>query len=352
MRFGALLLSPRFPGQSHSDVLDATVATAVAAEDAGFDDVWVAEHHFLSYGVCPSALTLAGYLLGATRRVVVGTAVTVLATQHPVAVAEQALLLDQVSGGRFRLGVGRGGPWIDLAVFGPAPHAHHGDFPEALDVLLAALTGTPVRGPGPAYRFPEIAVVPGPRTLPRPGVVVAATSNATVDLAARRGLPLLLGMHADDTEKAAMVTRHRGVAGAVNDVRHIGAGIAYVADSDHEAHAVLRARLPEWLGPGLAGYRRADGAPHRTRDPHEYTERLCGLHPVGSVERCRERLVKTAARTGIGHVVLMVEGAGDPARTRENIRRLGAEVLPAARRSSTERMAQQGVAPEAVRVRH
>lgn len=345
MRFGVLLLSPQFPGQSHSDVLDATVAAAVAAEDAGFDDVWVAEHHFMSYGVCPSALTLAGYLLGATRRVVVGTAVTVLATQHPIAVAEQALLLDQVSDGRFRLGVGRGGPWIDLAVFAPAPHDHQGGFPEALDVLLGALRGTPVHGPGPAHRFPEVAVVPGPRTLPRPGVVVAATSQATVDLAAHRGLPLLLGMHADDTEKAAMIARHRSTS--TNDVQHVGAGIAYVADSDHEALAVMRARLPGWLGPGLAGYRRADGAPHRTRDPHEYTERLCRLHAVGSVERCRDRLVESAARTGIGHFVLMVEGAGEPLRTAENIRRLGAEVLPAVRRSCTE-----GEAQEAVGVRH
>lgn len=333
MRIGVLLLSPQFPGRSHSEVLDATVAAAVAAEEAGFDDVWVAEHHFMSYGVCPSALTLAGYLLGATRRVVVGTAVTVLATQHPVAVAEQALLLDQVSGGRLRLGVGRGGPWIDLAVFGPAPHGHHADFPEALDVLLAALTGAPVRGTGPAYRFPEVRVVPGPRTPPRPGVVVAATSGPTVDLAARHGLPLLLGMHADDAEKAAMLARHRAGGGG-DDPGHVGAGIAQVADSDAEALAVLRARLPAWLGPGLAGYRRADGAPHRTRDPHEYTEHLCGLHPVGSVERCRARMIATAARTGLRHAVLMVEGGGDPVRTRENIRRLGAEVLPAVRRSS------------------
>lgn len=342
MRFGVLLLSPQFPGQSHSHVLDATVAAAVAAEDAGFDDVWVAEHHFMSYGVCPSALTLAGYLLGVTRRVVVGTAVSVLASHHPIAVAEQALLLDQVSGGRFRLGVGRGGPWVELRVFGPAPRGHHADFPEALDVLLTALTGTEVRGSGPAYRFPEVEVVPGPRTLPRPGVVVAATSSATVDLAARHGLPLLLGMHADDTEKAAMIARHSRVTGAEGDERHLSAGIAYVADSDREAAATLRARLPEWLGPGLAGYRRADGAPHPTRNPHEYAELLCRLHPVGSVQCCRERLIETAARTGVRHAVLMVEGAGDLVRTLENIRRLGAEVLPAVRRSAAALAASHG----------
>jgi len=65
MRFGAFLLAAQFPGQDHTAVLESTVAAAVAAEEAGFDDVWVAEHHFMSYGICPSAITLAGYLLGA-----------------------------------------------------------------------------------------------------------------------------------------------------------------------------------------------------------------------------------------------------------------------------------------------
>jgi alkanesulfonate monooxygenase SsuD/methylene tetrahydromethanopterin reductase-like flavin-dependent oxidoreductase (luciferase family) len=72
--------------------------------------VWLAEHHFMSYGICPSAVTLAAYVLGATRRVAVGTAVSVLSTVHPVALAEQAALLDQVSAGRFRLGGGPGRP--------------------------------------------------------------------------------------------------------------------------------------------------------------------------------------------------------------------------------------------------
>jgi alkanesulfonate monooxygenase SsuD/methylene tetrahydromethanopterin reductase-like flavin-dependent oxidoreductase (luciferase family) len=124
VRFGVFLLAARFPGQDHATVLDGAVAAAVAAEEAGVDDVWVAEHHFLSYGTCPSAITLAGYLLGATRRISVGTAVSVLALVHPVALAEQSLLLNQLSRGRFRLGVGRGGPCVDLTVFTSGTLAH------------------------------------------------------------------------------------------------------------------------------------------------------------------------------------------------------------------------------------
>ncbi|MBV9162569.1 MAG: LLM class flavin-dependent oxidoreductase [Pseudonocardiales bacterium] len=79
--------------------------------------------------ICPSAITLAGYLLGATRRIAVGTAVSVLSTQHPVALAGQAALLDQLSGGRFRLGrasVTVPAPWRTSPAWPPrSSHLRH-----------------------------------------------------------------------------------------------------------------------------------------------------------------------------------------------------------------------------------
>jgi alkanesulfonate monooxygenase SsuD/methylene tetrahydromethanopterin reductase-like flavin-dependent oxidoreductase (luciferase family) len=330
VRIGAFLLAPGFPGRRHCEVLDDTVAAAVACEDAGFDDVWVAEHHFMTYGLCPSAVTLAGYLLGATRRVAVGTAVAVLSTRHPVALAEEALLLDQVSGGRFRLGVGRGGPWIELEVFGGGLDAYERGLPESLDLLLAALRGPTVAARGPRFRFREVAVVPAPRTLPHPPVVLAVTSRPGVALAASRGLPMLLGMHADDAEKAAFTVAYRE-AGGPPAAPHVAAALAHVADTRAEAQAAVRQALPRWLGAGLAGYVRVDGAPRTPRDAGEYTDLLCRLHPVGTPDQAAERLLAGAAATGIEHVLLMVEGTGDRARTLENIRRIGAEVLPALR---------------------
>jgi alkanesulfonate monooxygenase SsuD/methylene tetrahydromethanopterin reductase-like flavin-dependent oxidoreductase (luciferase family) len=283
----------------------------------------------MSYGICPSGITLAGYLLGATRRIAVGTAVSVLSTQHPVALAEQATLLDQLSGGRFRLGVGRGGPWIDLEVFGTGLDRYQHGFPESLDLLLAALTGPRLAASGVHFRFSDVDIVPRPRTQPHPDVILAATTAATVELAAQRGLPLLLGMHASDAEKATLIDHYNLVA--IRQVGHLAAALAYVADNQHEAMATMRTCLPRWLGPGLSGYRRADGAPHHSRDATEYTELLCRLHPVGTPEHCLDKLRTTAQRTGIGHLILLVEGTGDRARTLENITRLGAEVLPSLR---------------------
>lgn len=68
IQVGVFLLAAQFPGQSHAEPLGRTVDVAIAAEAAGLDGVWLAEHHFVPYGVCSSAVTLAALLLGRTRR--------------------------------------------------------------------------------------------------------------------------------------------------------------------------------------------------------------------------------------------------------------------------------------------
>jgi alkanesulfonate monooxygenase SsuD/methylene tetrahydromethanopterin reductase-like flavin-dependent oxidoreductase (luciferase family) len=339
VRLGIFLLATRFPArppapahrrakdelrsdaQSDAAALARTVEAAVAAERAGFDDVWLAEHHFMSYGVVPSATLLAGHLLAATSRIHVGTAVSVLSTRHPVALAEEAAMLSLLSGGRFRLGVGRGGPWRDLEVFGTGlPRYEHG-FAESLDLLLTSLSADRVSAEGEFFRFREVPIVP--RAPVPPPVTVACTSPATERLAAERGLPMLLGMHVDAGEKAAAVARH-GRPG----LPHISAHVAQVADTREEAVETLMREMPRWLGPGLEGYVAVDDRPRPSPDPVGYTRRMCDIHPVGSPDYCVESLRAAAEKTGIQHLILMVEAAGSREATLENIARLGAEVLP------------------------
>jgi alkanesulfonate monooxygenase SsuD/methylene tetrahydromethanopterin reductase-like flavin-dependent oxidoreductase (luciferase family) len=380
---GVFLLSAQFPGQGHAEALERTVSATVAAEHAGLDSVWLAEHHFVPYGVCPDAATLAGLLLGRTRRVRIGTAVSVLPTHHPVRLGEQAALLHLTSGGRFTLGVGRGGPWVDLAVFGGGAEAYERGFPESLDLLLRWLRSSRVGASGSRYNFPEVAVVPraterpilvhrsgrqtgsatragrqagsgehlfaetsapspaaingGARTAGGPPVVVACTSLGTVRLAAQQGLPMLLGMHSGDEDKAEMVAAYRAAAleaGRTPDqvarieAEHVAAGVAQVADRTADARSRLLRAMPDFFRFGLGAHRTVDGRERRMRDPEQYTELLCDLHAVGTPKLCADRLLATHERTGIRRFALLVEGSGDRAETVDNIARLGAEVLP------------------------
>ena len=382
IRVGAFLLSAQFPGQTHAEVLERTVGATLAAERAGLDSVWLAEHHFVPYGVCPDAATLAALLLGRTRRIGVGTAVSVLSTAHPVSLGEQAALLHLTSGGRFTLGVGRGGPWIDLDVFGGGLAAYEQGFPERLDLLLRWLRDARVGADGPQFSFPEVTVVPQasepprpvnlsswlgleavapagapllPPLLPRqrvdapgaapavgrapagPPVVVACTSPAGVRLAAERGLPMLLGMHSGDEDKQQMLAMYRAAwraCGRGEDqlvrvgAEHVAAGVAQVEDGTAAARATLLRSMPGWFEYGLGAHRTVDGRERRMRDPHEYTALLCDLHAVGTPRQAADRLLATAERTGIRRFALLAEGSGDHRATLDNIARLGAEVLP------------------------
>lgn len=346
MRIGTFVLAAQFPGQGPGEALHRAVRSTEAAEESGLDSVWLAEHHFVPYGVCPSATTLAALLLGRTRRIRVGTAVSVLPNHHPVALAEQAALLHLTSGGRFSLGVGRGGPWVDLEVFGGGLDAYENGFPEALGLMLDWLREPRVAGRGPRFGFREVAVVPradelleGPADAgpggAGPEVVVACTSPTSVRLAARQALPMLLGMHCGDEEKAEMVALWRTAAReaghppeVVEGAAHVSAGVAQIGDSAGEATELLVKSMPGWLRQGLDAHVTVDGRHRVMRDPVAYTELLCGLHPVGPPRLAADRLAATAERTGVTRFALLVEGSGDLAATEENVRRLGADVLP------------------------
>lgn len=237
MRFGVFLLAGRYPGQDDGAALRRAMDAVLAAEAAGFDDAWIAEHHFISQGTCPSAITFAAHALGRTTRIDVGTAVSVLSTTHPMALVEQVALLDQLTGGRLLLGVGRGGPWVDLEVFGTGVDRYEHGFAESLDLLVAGLTRPTVSAQGDHFTFREVTVVPRPLSRPHPPVVVAATSTATAELAASRGLPLLLGMHMSDADKLGMLDRYAAAARAAGrdpaGVEHISTVLAHVADTPH-----------------------------------------------------------------------------------------------------------------------
>lgn len=324
------LLAGQFPGTSAGQALRTAVRYATAAEQAGFGGVWVAEHHFLSYGGCPSAVAFAGYLLGQTSRLRVGTAACILPNRHPVALGEEAALLAEISGGRLDLGVARGGPWVDLEVFGTGLARYQYGFAEALDVLLGWLSGVDRLGAaGEYFRFRPVPVVPRPsRAVP---VWVAATTPATAAVAAARGLPLLLGMHASVADNRRLLA---GYAQAAADhghdphaVPHGSAHLAFVTDSQHEAQATLRAAMPAWLAT-TSQYVRIDGSPGPRRDPHRYLADLLDIHPVGPPALCVDRLAAAIQATGVRRLLLMVEGSGNPDRTVQTIDRLAAEVIP------------------------
>jgi alkanesulfonate monooxygenase SsuD/methylene tetrahydromethanopterin reductase-like flavin-dependent oxidoreductase (luciferase family) len=229
-------------------------------------------------------------------------------------------------------------------VFGTGLARFEDGFAESLHLLLAGLEDGRVAAPdgtGRFFRFRPVPLVPRPATRPRPSVVVATTTPATAEAAAARGLPLLLGLHADDDEKCELLARYATVAADhghdPDAVEHVAAAVCHIADSRAEAEADLRAAMPAWLRQGVGGYVSLSPTPRPVQDFDAYVERLLRLHPIGTPEQCIDRLGESAERTGIRRVVLMVEGTGVPRRTRRTVLRLGTEVAPRLADRVTER---------------
>ena len=112
------------------------------AERVGFDSAWVAQHHFHeAEGGLPSPFVLLAQAAAKTSRIVLGTAIVTLPLEAPLRVAEDAAVLDLLSGGRFELGVGSGGTATSFPPFGHDPADRPAIFARHLRQLVSALRG-------------------------------------------------------------------------------------------------------------------------------------------------------------------------------------------------------------------
>ncbi len=140
-------------GDDAADSYGIALDLFAAAEDLGFDTGWVAQHHFLNGGArLPSTLT---FLAAAerTRRIQLGTAIVILQLEDPVRVAEDAAVMDTVSGGRLQPGLGTGGNPLRFAAFGHDLESRRDRFSTGVRIIHDALEpkGTWRQGRLPSY---------------------------------------------------------------------------------------------------------------------------------------------------------------------------------------------------------
>jgi natural product biosynthesis luciferase-like monooxygenase protein len=110
MKFGLFYLPTYLPDARDVQTHYRNIVEQIEyADKIGVDYAWLVEHHFVRHGgILPANYAFLSYLAGRTERIRLGTGATVLPLNDPVRVAEQAATLDQLSGGRFDFGVGRG----------------------------------------------------------------------------------------------------------------------------------------------------------------------------------------------------------------------------------------------------
>lgn len=166
---------------------------AAAADRLGFDGVWVPEHHCVPSGYNPAPFVSLAALAQATTRCWIGTQPLLLPLYNPVMAAEQAAVVDVLSGGRLILGVAAGYRAGDFEVLGFEKKDRGALTEEALGVLLRALRGqTPFDHQGRFYKLKGVELHPQPLQAGGPEVQLAVRSAPAARRAAKHGVSVNL----------------------------------------------------------------------------------------------------------------------------------------------------------------
>lgn len=191
MKFGLLHLFESPGGNTEKEMVDENLEMIQAADELGFDSIWLAEHHFSEYGVMPSTAVMAAALARSTKNIRIGTGVVVLPLHNPIQVAEEFAMVDLLSNGRLDFGVGRGYQPSEFQGFGIDMDDSRDRFDESLEVILKLWTEESVTFNGKYVQMQDLRVRPRPMQLPHPPVWVAGISPQTFSLVGSKGYNLL-----------------------------------------------------------------------------------------------------------------------------------------------------------------
>ena len=195
MKFGIGLFGmqthPELP-YTHPEIYKNTLDQVRLAEEVNFDSAWISEHHFLEDGYCPSPAVIAGAMAAVTSKIRVGSSGIILPLHNPVRVAEDAAVVDNISNGRFDLGVVLGYRKEEFDGMGVPMSQRPSRMDEGIEVIQKALSGEQFTYEGKRHNFENTTLTPKPVQNPIP-LYIGAFEEPAIRRAGRYGLPLLIG---------------------------------------------------------------------------------------------------------------------------------------------------------------
>jgi alkanesulfonate monooxygenase SsuD/methylene tetrahydromethanopterin reductase-like flavin-dependent oxidoreductase (luciferase family) len=311
------------PGRGFHDFVDFNVE----AEALGYHSTFCVEHHFTGWNQISATLNLLTWVAAHTRTLRVGTAVMVLPWHNPVLLAEQAAVLDLMSGGRLDLGIGKGYRWNEFNGFCIPMDEAQARFDEALEVMKKAWTSRErFSHEGRYWRFSDIVVEPKPAQTPYPALWMAAGSAATIQRVAECGANLLLDQFASPQrigERIALFKAEVEARGRVFDPMSVAvARDAFVSKDDADKKAAL-ARAAEVRRRTIEVSRAPDhpGGSHILAYEHDETGNAAALY--GTPDEIA-RMLEELRSVGVRYLLANFGGASRP-----SLQRFAREVVPA-----------------------
>jgi alkanesulfonate monooxygenase SsuD/methylene tetrahydromethanopterin reductase-like flavin-dependent oxidoreductase (luciferase family) len=310
----------------------ARLSFVATLDQLGFYSYHVAEHHGTPLGFAPSPNVYLSAVAQRTRQLRFGPMVYVAGLYHPMRLAEEICMLDQLSGGRLQVGLGRGAVSIEQELYGIDPQASARRYEEARDIVLAALTSTTVNYVGEHFQVRDFPMVLRCLQQPRPplwyglghpeGAVWAASVAANV-----------ISLRPAPVARAAL-DRYRQEWGALGrapeDLPFMGVcRHVVVAETDAEALSAARSAFPRWRA-SLSALWDQRGVPFPVPMPTDWEAlEAAGMAIAGSPRRVAQFVRAQNAAVGGSFLLCQMMFGGMPLDFAQHSARLFAfEVVP------------------------
>jgi alkanesulfonate monooxygenase SsuD/methylene tetrahydromethanopterin reductase-like flavin-dependent oxidoreductase (luciferase family) len=321
---------------------------ASAAEGLGFDAVWATEHHFTGYSMLPNPLQFLAFMAGRSERLELGSMVVVLPWHNPARLAGEIGMLDNLTNGRFRLGLGRGLGRVEFEGLGADMDTSREVFDESAEMILGALESGYIEASGKYVNVPKRELRPRPTGSFIGRTYGAAVSPESVQSMARLGAGLIIIPQKPWERVVSELELYREEFTAHHPDREIPKPVVAVHTYCHrdaqrakEMGRLYNARYYQTVmdhyglaGRGFAnqkGYsyyaKVADRIDASGRD--DAAEYYADLHVYGTPAQCLEKIEWIKDTVGCGTLLNIVSYSGMPAEEAQaNLRLYADEVRP------------------------
>jgi alkanesulfonate monooxygenase SsuD/methylene tetrahydromethanopterin reductase-like flavin-dependent oxidoreductase (luciferase family) len=220
-----------------------------AYDRGGFYGYHVAEHHATPLGVAPSPGVWLAAIAQRTQRLRFGPLVYLLPLYHPIKLLEEICMLDQISGGRFMLGVGRGISPIELRYYGLDPDQAPAMYAEALEVILRGMTSTVLNFEGKYYQYRDVPMEMTPFQTPHPPLWYGLGRAEAIPWAAKNRVNIVGNL--PGAGMRVLTDRYRAAWDEIGndpaDIPLMGVGRhVVVAETQKEALEIARRGYDKW----------------------------------------------------------------------------------------------------------
>jgi len=310
------------------DLFPRCLEETVLAERKGFTSVWMLEHHGTEEGYFPSPLAALEALATSTKTMRLGTCILILPIRHPLHVAEEAALLDVVSGGRLVLGVGLGYRREEFEAFGVPLGERGSRLEEGVELIKRLWTESSVTFKGKHFTLDNVSLSPKPLQRPRPPIWIGGWSRAQLRRAASLGDSWLPGpVPPFQKVKECLAIYGESLRRLGKDMEDVELPLmrnVHVAEDGETAWSqaekpllsMYRSQYLEWG--------------HYLVKPGEEAEKLIGERCIiGSPDECIQQIERHRRELGVTQLLCRVSYPGLSAEAvKKSITLLGEKVIP------------------------